>query len=657
MPDSQSLSNKDYTVALVGPPNVGKSFLFNRLTGLSQKIGNYPGTTTEKKYGRFKFLSKSQNEKIQIVDVPGLLSLEINDTKDIKVVHEILQEKHGKVDSFIFVVNSVNLDRDLLLVQQVIKKYPEKPRLLLLNFTDELISRSGEIDVQLLENILKTNALSISTLKNWGIAKVIDIIRRKEFLKNPEKINASNFPDFSNNSRPFTDSKKKPISEFFPQNELSQSSINSKKIASLVTINKLKSANLSKVLDGFFLNRFFGPLFFLLIFMLIFQSIFSYITPVVDLLDSIITWTSEMVNQQGNKMTSNPYGTYLVDFLANGLIAGVGSAIIFLPQIVLLLFFIGILEYTGFMARASLVTDRFMQYIGLQGRSFLPLLSSYACAVPGIIATRSIKSSKERLITIFISPFMTCSARLPVYILLVGAFIPNKQYFYGLVSLPTLVFISLYLLGLIVAFITSYGLKWILKSKNNTNHLYIQELPPYRLPNVSLLFSFIYLRTKVFLKTAGTIILIVSIVLWFFLNAPFKKVKNDGIDHSYAAKIGQFFEPASQHIGFDWKINIGIISSLAAREVVVSTLALIYHTDSEDEETLKAVIRKQLNFASAMSLLIFFVFSLQCISTMAVAKRELGSWNWVIVMFLYMQTVAICASFVVYKLASSFSFF
>ena len=645
-------SGRSYRIALIGAPNVGKSFLFNRLTGLSQKIGNYPGTTVEKKSGNFKFTSKQKDTPIEIIDSPGLLSLAINDTEDTKVIHEILAEKHEKIDSFIFVVNSVNLDRDLLLIQQIIQQYPQKPRLLLLNFTDELIQRSGEIDIILLEKILKTKVQTLSTLKGWGLSKLIDTIREETIFANPEKITKANFPDFS--SIPKEKEKKlAKVKKQSTESKLSQLSSSSKKIAALVTINNLKSNDLSKKLDAIFLNRFLSPIFCLLLFIFIFQSIFSYITPLVDLLDTSISWAVEIVSQYGEKLLPFPY---LVDFLANGVVAGVGAAVIFLPQIILLLFFIGIMEYTGFMARASLVTDRFMQYIGLQGKSFLPLLSSYACAVPGIIATRSIESRKQRFITIFISPFITCSARLPVYILLVGAFIPQQNYFYGLIGLPTLVFISLYLLGLLVAFLTSYGLKWILKSKDATDHLYIQELPPYRLPNISLLLNFIYLRIKIFLKTAGTIILLVSIILWFFLNTPFQAVQTKGVDHSYAAKIGKFFEPVSQYIGFDWKINIGILSSLAAREVVVSTLALVYQAeDLAEEATLKEVIRQQLNFPSAMSLLIFFVFSLQCISTIAVAKRELNSWKWVGLMFFYMQVVAIVASFVIYKLATVFT--
>ena len=450
----------------------------------------------------------------------------------------------------------------------------------------------------------------------------------------PTLINKS-FPDFSVVDNNIEIKNKN-------QNELTLLSIKSKKIAQLVMINNLMSDNLSKRLDAILLNRFSGTIIFLLIFLLIFQSIFTYVSPLVDLIDSSIVASANQVKKL------MPH-SLLSDFIADGVITGVGSVLVFLPQIILLFFFIGIMEYSGFMTRASLIVDRFMQYVGLQGKSFLPLLSSYACAVPGIMATRTLESKKQKIITVFISPFMTCSARLPVYILLVSAFIPSKSYFYGLLSLPMLTFIGLYALGLLAAIITSYGLKFILKSEE-TMDLYIQELPSYRIPSLKLLFNFILIQVKSFIKKAGTIILMTSVILWLLLNSPYKSVQNGGISESYAAKIGQFFEPATEYLGFDWKINVGLIGSFAAREVVVSTLALIYQIDEENEETLKTTIQNHLTFPSAMSLIVFFVFALQCISTLAIAKRELNSWGLVSLMFFYMQILALFSSFLTYRI-------
>jgi ferrous iron transport protein B len=346
-------------------------------------------------------------------------------------------------------------------------------------------------------------------------------------------------------------------------------------------------------------------------------------------------------------------GSPLSSLLVDGVWQGVGSVIVFLPQILLLFLFIGVLEDSGYLARAALIADRTMAKFGLQGKSFIPLLSAYACAVPAVMATRVIENKRDRIATIMIAPLMTCSARLPVYTLLIAAFIPNTKLLGDFLSLPAATMLSLYLLGFVAAILTARVLKSsILKSKNTS---FILEMPPYRWPTVQSLSLRLVDRAKVFLRRAGTVILAVSILLWIMAHLPLEGGKMPGLEHSYAASLGKLIEPLIKPLGFNWKIGIGLISSLIAREVIVSTLGTIYGIQGDETSAgLQSALHHDLTTAGAIALLIFFAFAMQCFSTLAVVKRETGGWRWPVFQFSYMLVLAYSGSWLAYQIAQHF---
>jgi ferrous iron transport protein B len=399
-------------------------------------------------------------------------------------------------------------------------------------------------------------------------------------------------------------------------------------------------------LDGLFLHPVAGPLIFAAIVIAVFQSIFSWAKPIMDFLQ-------ERVQSSGQWMTHLLPASPLSSLLVDGVWQGVGSVLVFLPQILLLFLFIGILEDSGYLARAALIADRTMAIFGLQGKSFIPLLSAYACAVPAIMATRVIENKRDRTATILIAPLMTCSARLPIYILLIAAFIPNVKLLGDVLSLPTATMLGLYLLGFLAAVLTARVLKSsILKTKGTS---FVLEMPPYRWPTVQSLSLRLVDRAKVFLRRAGTVILLVSVLLWILAHLPLEGGKMPSLEHSYAAALGKAIEPFIKPLGFNWKIGIGLISSLIAREVIVSTLGTIYGIQGDEHSAgLQAALHHDLSTAGAIALLIFFAFAMQCFSTLAVVKRETGGWRWPAFQFSYMLALAYAGSWLAFHIANHF---
>jgi ferrous iron transport protein B len=384
---------------------------------------------------------------------------------------------------------------------------------------------------------------------------------------------------------------------------------------------------------------------FLAVVIAVFQSIFSWATPIMDGLKNLVAVMGHWV---GAQLPDNLFRSLLID----GIWSGVGSVVVFLPQILLLFFFIGILEDSGYLARAALIADRTMAKFGLQGKSFIPLLSAYACAVPAVMATRVIESKRDRIATMLIAPLMTCSARLPVYILLIAAFVPNLPILGGLLSLPAATMLSLYLLGFLAAILTARLLKsTVLKSRSTA---LVLEMPPYRWPTWRSLSLRLVDRGRVFLHRAGTVILLVAVVLWGLEHLPMKEGKPPSIEQSYAGSIGKAVEPAIRPLGFNWKIGIGLITSLFAREVIIGTLGTIYGVAEEGSDGLQKAVQKDLSPAGAVALMVFFAFALQCFSTIAVIKRETGGWKWPIAQFSYMLALAYVGSLAAYRITGYF---
>ncbi|MBN8218472.1 MAG: ferrous iron transport protein B, partial [Spirochaetes bacterium] len=419
------------------------------------------------------------------------------------------------------------------------------------------------------------------------------------------------------------------------------------RIHASVTKSRVNTHSLTDRLDRFVLHPVAGPLLFLAVVLVVFQSIFSGAKPAMDGLEWLFTGF-------GHLLQSWLPDNLLRSFLIDGVVSGVGAVVVFLPQILVLFFFIALLEHTGYMARAAMVMDRVMSGVGLQGKSFLPLVSSFACAVPGIMATRTIENRRDRIATLFIAPFMTCSARLPVYALLIGAFVPDRYFFHGLLGWKALTLLGLYFAGFAAAMATAALLKTtILKSDRMP---FVMEVPPYRAPAIKTILLLMWDRSRMFLRRAGTIILGVNLLLWFLVSFPQPEAKAS-IRDSYAGKVGVYIEPAIKPLGFDWKIGVGLLSAQAAREVIVSTLATIYHVEESDHsQGLRAVLQKEMTPLIALSLMIFFAFSLQCTSTLAVIRRETGHWGWPVLIFVYMNLLAYLSSLAVFQAGRALGF-
>jgi ferrous iron transport protein B len=610
---------RDIIVAIVGPPNSGKSTLFNRLTGLNQKVANFPGVTVEHRTGKAKL--KGQTD-VFLVDLPGVYSLHPR-AEDEQVTHDVLKGERGdfpKPDAVILILDSTNLGRHLVLAAPILSL--SLPTLILLNMADDLAVRGGKVDVAALAAELNCPVALISAAKGTGLDGIQQFL-----LGTAARLNAPPVRI------------ELPVLQDVPKCRQWAASLGVR------ASYKAPAPPLwTRRLDAVFLHPVGGPLIFLAVVIAVFQSIFSWAQPVMNGLQGLVLWSGRWIQ---SVLPDTPWRSLLVD----GIWSGVGSVIVFLPQILLLFLFIGILEDSGYLARAALIADRTMAKIGLQGKSFIPLLSAYACAVPAIMSTRVIENKRDRMATIMIAPLMTCSARLPVYTLIILAFVPNVPLIRGVLSLPAASMLGLYVLGFVAAVIIARLLKsTVLKSQRTS---FMLEMPPYRWPTFHSLGLRLLDRAKVFLHRAGTVILLVAISLWVLAHLPLQNGKAPDLEHSFAGMVGKAIEPAIKPLGFNWKLGIGLITSLAAREVIVGTLGTIYGIEGDEQSSgLQHAVQQDLSAAGAVSLLVFFAFAMQCFSTLAVVKRETGGWKWPAFQFSYMLLLAYSGSWAAYRLTN-----
>ncbi len=599
-------------MALCGPPNVGKSTLFNQLTGLRQKVANYPGVTVEKKIGGMRL---SSGEEIDLVDLPGACSLDPQ-SEDERIAVEVLSGRNAAVAkpaAAILMLDSTNLARHLSHAPGMLDL--GIPTLVVLNMADELSSRGGSVSAAAVAAEIGAPTATVSARKGGGIDEVRKFIEGAVVPPQPVQL---------------------PVLQDVPA---------ARKWAGGVAQRSGYAApgppQWSRRLDRIFLHPLAGPLVFLAVVVAVFQSIFTLAVPLMDGVDAAIATSGAWL---GAVLPETIFKGLLID----GVWGGVGSVIVFLPQILILFLFIGILEDSGYLARAAVIADRSMRLVGLQGKSFIPLLSAYACAVPAIMAVRTIENKRDRMATLLVAPLMTCSARLPVYALLIAAFVPEQPLLGPLLGTRAAVLLSLYAVGFLAAVMTA----WLLKSTilRSASTPFMLELPPYRLPTLRSLTYRLLDRAKIFLRRAGTVILATTIVLWVLASLPLENGEPPEIADSYAGSIGKTIEPAIEPLGFNWKIGIGLITSLAAREVIIGTLGTIYGMEAdEDSVELQAALRAELSFGASIALMMFFAFALQCMSTVAIVRRETGGWKWPAVQFVYMALLAYAAAWIAYR--------
>jgi ferrous iron transport protein B len=603
-------------VAIIGPPNSGKSTLFNRLTGLRQKVANYPGVTVEQRVGR---ATLATGREITLVDLPGVYSLSPR-SEDEQVAYDILtgaMPDFPRPDAVLLILDSTNLGRHLMLAAPVLAL--GLPTIVILNMADDLRARGGEIDVQSLSRQLGAPVVLASASRGEGIEAVWEFLSERSAP--PAPVDATALQDVPK-CRAWAAGLGKRASYQPPAPPL-----------------------WTRRLDAVFLHAVWGPLIFTLVVVGVFQAIFSWARPLMDGVQAFITWSGNVV---GSALPASPLRSLLIE----GVWSGVGSVLVFLPQILILFLFIGILEDSGYLARAALIADRTMARVGLQGKSFIPLLSAYACAVPAILATRTIENKRDRIATILVAPLMTCSARLPVYALIIAAFLPERPLLGPLLGTRAAAMLGLYVLGFLAAFATARVLKSsILKSERAP---FVLEMPPYRRPTLSSLGLRLLDRSKIFLRRAGTVILAVAIVLWVFAHLPLSHGKLPPVEQSIAGKVGHAIEPVIRPRGFNWKIGVGLITSLAAREVIVGTLGTLYGMEPDAKSLgLQQALRHDLDPAGAVALLIFFAFAMQCMSTIAVVRRETAGWKWPLIQFSYMTVLAYGGAFLAHSIVSA----
>lgn len=603
---SPARSTNMRTVALVGPPNAGKSTLFNALTGLRQKVANFPGVTVEHHSGITRL---PNGVEVELVDLPGVYSLDPR-TEDERVTRDALMGAVPgirKPDAILLILDSTNLGRHLMLAAPVLAT--GTPTLVVLNMADDLTSRGGSIDTEKLASQLGAPVVLISAVRGEGIETVRNFLAGQFAVPRPVEL---------------------PVLQDVPRCRQW-----SAKIGTHAQYRPPAPPLWTRRLDALFLHPIAGPLVFTALVVIVFQAMFSGAEPLMEGVEKLISFS-------GAWLARHLPDAWWRDLLIEGVWGGVGSVIVFLPQILLLFLFIGILEDSGYLARAALIADRTMAKVGLQGKSFIPLLSAYACAVPAIMATRTIENKRDRIATILIAPFMTCSARLPVYTLIIAAFLPEKPLLGPFLGTRAAAMLGLYLLGFLAAVATARALKSSILKSDRTP--FLLEMPPYRWPTLRGIGLRLMDRALAFLRRAGTVILTVAVVLWIMAHLPLKDGKPPAIEDSVAGTIGRAVEPVIKPLGFNWKIGIGLITSLAAREVIVGTLGTIYGIEgeaaSEDSVGLQKALQKDLTLGGAVALLIFFAFAMQCMSTLAVVRRETGGWKWPILQFSYMSFLA-----------------
>ncbi len=598
-------------VVLVGPPNSGKSTLFNRLTGLRQKVANYPGVTVEQHYGRMGGVGRGD---LTLIDLPGIYSLN-SYSEDARVAVDVL---HGNMpgspapDAVLLVLDVLQLSRQLMLAGPVLAL--GLPTLVLLNMADLMKAQGGEIDPLALAQELGAPVAMISASKGTGLDAVERFLHR---LSDPQEQQSQ-----------------------FTQLPVLQTASSCRQWATQVSSRTKYKAPLSsgwtRRLDSVLLHKVWGPLIFLAVVIGVFQVVFTAGLPLSD-------WLGELFTRLGAGVAGLLPAHWMQVLLRDGIWNGMQAVMVFLPQILLLFLVIGVLEDSGYLARAALIADRVMRSIGLNGKAFIPLLSAYACAVPAIMATRTIENKRDRLATILVAPFMTCSARLPIYTLIIAAFIPNRQILGRFFGLRAAVMLSLYLLGFLAALVTARLLKSSVLKANSAP--FILELPQYRWPTLRSMGLRLLDRGTVFVKQTGTVILAVTFVLWLLSIVPVHAGQAAPLAKSVIGQVGHLIEPILKPLGFNWKIGIGLLSSIIAREVIVGTLGTLYGADPATHSLgLQTALRHDITLGGALALVVFFAFAMQCTSTLAVVRRETNSWKWPAVQFLYMTGLAYVAA-------------
>ncbi len=603
------------TVAIIGPPNVGKSTVFNRLTGLRQKVGNYSGVTVEQHEGQIK------GTRTKLLDLPGVWSLE-GDESDLTsedqciAVRALRGEIEGqpKPEAVLLVLDATQLHRQMTLARQVIAHH--LPTLVVVNMTDVLAAREGYLDPLSLAQTLNSPVAMVSA----GTGSGMDAIRRFVGVK--------------------TASAKSPLLPVM-QPRVQQRQMGCPRSMSEIENQGLYRRPLpsewSRRIDRVALHPVFGPALFFIVTLAVFQTIFRVAAPASNLFQKFLTalgvWFGAFI----------PPGV-MHSLVIDGLWTGVVSVLTFLPQILLLFLVIALLEDSGYMARAAVIADRTMSRFGLSGRSFLPLLSAYACAVPAIMATRTIASRRDRLTTILVAPFMTCSARLPLYTMVIAAFIPDRPVVGQFLGLRACAMMGLYAIGMVAALITSWLLHLSLLRKDDS--AFAIELPEFRLPLVHSLAINLLDRARIFVSRVGGIILVTSLVVWMLANFPVHHGQLSPIDQSYLGSIGNAMEPALRPLGLDRSVGVALLTAFAARETVVSTLGTLYHTPQ-----VGLALRGSIGLAGALSLLVFFALAMQCTSTLATVKRETNSWRWPLFQLVYMSAVAYSMAWITFNLS------
>jgi len=685
-------------IALAGNPNSGKTTLFNALTGLSQKTGNFPGTTVEKKTGT---ISQKPKELI-VTDLPGFYSMYPKGEDENVSVQAILGSlKKQHYDKIVFVADASNLKRSLLLCTQLVDL--ELPLVVALNMTDVAENKGIHIDADLLSRRLQVPVVKINARKSEGVKELVEEVKTR-FPHPPTSYFPSNAEEkqiaeavhkatgiknyFANTllarNTHLLGEEKASVQmliaglKFDPNaHQIDDSMERYARIEEiLATVQKIDGEKakreLSTKIDRILTHRVYGYLLFLLIFFSLFQAIFTLAEYPMTWIEQAFSWMSELV------IHSLPPGI-ITNIVANGIIPGLGGVVVFLPQIMILFAFLTVLEDTGYMARVSFILDRLMRKLGLNGKSVVPLIGGMACAVASILTTRNIENKKERLITILVTPFMSCSARLPVYTVLISLIV-DERYLFGFINIQGLLLLGMYLLGIIASLAFSFLLSFLIKQTEK--NYFIMELPVYKWPVWRNIYYSMLNKSKDFVGEAGKVIVAVSIVLWFMgsygpkadferIEAKYARVQekdselneaSEKLEASYAGIFGKFIEPAIRPLGYDWKIGIALLSSLAAREVFVGTMSTLYSIGEDaDMKTLKEKLQQATDsrtgkpvytIPTALSLMVFYAFSLQCISTIAVTKRETGGWKWAIIQFVFMTVVAYLSSLIVYQALS-----
>lgn len=695
-------------IALVGNPNSGKTSLFNSLTGLHQQVGNFPGVTVDKKTGT---IDLENNEKAELIDLPGTYSLYPR-RADEWVAYKVLMnaDEDIKADIILLVADASNLKRNLLFCSQIIDL--KVPVVVALTMNDIALKKGIKIDVEGLQAELGVPVVSVNARKEKGLLQLrkalSGIIHQKEKTETKDFIDvkqlASNsiegvqqlLPELSDYASvhylinhenfPLDNNIQEKIEQIEIDNQFNPIKTQAQEILQryhhikdIIQKNVIEPDPLQKKLftdkiDDILLHRTWGYLILFTVLFFLFQSIFWLARFPMD----GIEWSFQQVANWLNQILPQVWWS---DLLINGVVAGLSGIMVFIPQIMILFGLITILEDSGYMARISFLSDKLMRKVGLNGKSVMPMISGFACAVPAIMSTRNIENKKERLLTILVTPLMSCSARLPVYTILISLSIENKYYF-GFLSLQGLVMMALYLLGLVMALIVSYVMKGFIKLQEKS--FFILELPIYRSPRWKNVGITMVEKAKIFVTDAGKIIMIISLLLWFLSSygpsARMKKVdekyaafnqqfpaKKDSLhkhylseklQNSYAGIVGKSLEPAISPLGFDWKIGIALFTSFAAREVFVGTMATLYSVEESDDTTLREKMQaaqredgtKVYTLATALSLLVFYVLAMQCMSTLAVVKRETKTWKWPVFQFVYMTGLAYVMSFIVFHL-------